>query len=83
MKMYDIFILNNHIFMATVSVPLSKGQQEALDSLVQRKVAPTIAAVMRKALERLVEEEAVAEVLRAYREPTLRGDLQTLVRKIK
>jgi len=47
--------------------------------LVARGVAN--AAVVRRALRLLAEEEAVAAILKADREPTLRGDLNELVEK--
>ena len=69
--------------MSTISVPLSKEEQAQLNTLVESGVAPNRAAVMRKALGKLAEAEAVEAVLRAQREPTLKGDIRTLMRKIK
>lgn len=69
--------------MSTVSVPLNSKLEQSLDYLVKSGVADNRAAVMRKALTRLTEEEAVAVVLRARKEPTLRGDLKDLMKKIK
>ena len=54
--------------MTTISVPLSKEGQEQLDTLVKSGVAPSRAAVMRKALEELAEKEAIEAVLKAERE---------------
>lgn len=68
--------------MSTISVPLSKEHQEKLDHLVGEGIASTRAGVMRKALERLAEDAAVAAVLQASREPTLKGDLKELLKKI-
>ncbi len=68
--------------MSTISVPLSKEHQEKLDHLVGAGIASTSAGVMRKALERLAEDAAVEAVLRAEREPTLRGDLDDLLKSI-
>ena len=69
--------------MTTISVPLSKEHQESLDHLVKSGVAPNRAAVMRKALERLAEEEAIEDVLRAEREVSqgkvLKGNTRTLL----
>ncbi|MEK7511216.1 MAG: hypothetical protein AAB582_03200 [Patescibacteria group bacterium] len=67
--------------MATISVPLSAEQEQRLDSLVKDGVGSNRADVMRRALERLAEEEAISAVLRAEREPTLRGDLRDLLKK--
>jgi putative addiction module CopG family antidote len=69
--------------MATISVPLSPQLESTLDSLVKSGVARTKSEVMRKALELLAEQEAVNAVLQAEREPTLRGDLKLLMKKIK
>ena len=69
--------------MATISVPLNKDHEGALDSLVKSGVGSSRADVMRKALKRLSEEEAVIAVLRASNEPSLSGNLKTLARKLK
>jgi Arc/MetJ-type ribon-helix-helix transcriptional regulator len=69
--------------MSTISVPLNSKLELSLDYLVKSGVADNRAAVMRKALERLTEDEAIAAVLRAEQEPTLRGDLKDLMKKIK
>lgn len=69
--------------MSTISVPLNSKLELSLDHLVKSGVASNRAAVMRKALERFTEEEAVSAVLRASQEPTLRGDLKDLMKKIK
>jgi Arc/MetJ-type ribon-helix-helix transcriptional regulator len=69
--------------MSTISVPLNSKLELSLDYLVKSGVASNRAAVMRRALEHLTEDEAVAAVLRAQQEPTLRGDLKDLMKKIK
>ena len=69
--------------MSTISVPLSKDHEERLDQLVKRGVGSSRAAVMRKALEKLSEDDAVEAVLQAQREPTLRGDLLTLAKRLR
>jgi len=73
--------------MSTISVPLTPQLEESLENLIKSGVAETKAQVMRKALTRLAEEEAVQAVLRAEQEITqgkgLRGDLRTLMKKIK
>lgn len=69
--------------MSTISVPLDSKLELSLDYLVRSGVASNRAAVMRKALTRLTEEEAVEAILRAEREPTLRGNLRDLMKKIK
>ena len=69
--------------MATISVPLSPRLQECLDGLVAHGTGSSRADVMRRALEKYAEDEAVNAVLRAEREPTLRGDLDDLLKKFK
>ena len=69
--------------MSTLSVPLNKNLEEIVNSFVKKGYAPNKAEVMRKALIFLAEEEAVQDVLRAEKEPILRGDLRELIKKIK
>ena len=68
--------------MTTISVPLDSKLSGYLDELVQKSGA-TRAAVMRKALERMAEDEAVSAVLTAEQElrdgKVLRGDLRKLL----
>jgi len=68
--------------MTTVSVPLDAHLANTLDELVLA-YGSNRSAVMRKALERLAEEEAVNAILRASEEPTLTGDLDNLLTSIK
>lgn len=71
--------------MTTISVPLRKDNEEKLDELVRSGVGSSRADVMRKALEKLAEDEAVEAVLRAERElgegKVLRGDLRKLLKR--
>ena len=68
--------------MSTLSVPLNKDLEEIVNSMVKKGYASNKAEVMRKALIFLAEEEAVQDVLRAEKEPTLSGDLKELMKKI-
>ena len=72
--------------MTTLSVPLTKELEARLEELVKSGVGPNKASVMRKALEKLAEDEAVNKVLQAEQELAegkgLEGDLMELVRKI-
>ncbi|HEC32965.1 MAG TPA: CopG family transcriptional regulator [Candidatus Kaiserbacteria bacterium] len=69
--------------MSTISVPLTKEREAKLDNLVKDGVAPNRAAVMRKALDKLAEDEAIEAVFRAEREVTegkiLRGDIRKVL----
>ncbi len=69
--------------MTTISVPIDKNLEAQLDHLVQQEVGSSRADVMRRALKLLSEEEAVRAVLDAMDEPTIRGDLQKLAKKIR
>mgnify|MGYP001564153570 CR=1 FL=1 len=84
LRAYDNIILNYHIlFMSTLSIPLSPEQEQFVESLVKRNIVPNKAEAVRRALRLLAEEEAVAAVLKAEQEPTLKGNLRTLMKKIR
>jgi Arc/MetJ-type ribon-helix-helix transcriptional regulator len=72
--------------MSTLSVPLTPELELEIDKLVKSGFASNKAAVVRRAIERLAEEEAVNAVLMAEREVTqgklLRGDLRKLMKKL-
>lgn len=69
--------------MSTLSVPLTPRLEIEIDRMVKNGVASNKAAVVRRAIERLAEEEAVNAVLFAQNEPTLKGDLRELMKKIR
>ncbi len=73
--------------MSTISVPLNAKLESSLDYLVKSGVADNRAAVMRKALTRLSEEEAIFTLLKSEQEIKdgliLRGDLRKLAKQIK
>ncbi|PIW96662.1 hypothetical protein COZ82_03820 [Candidatus Kaiserbacteria bacterium CG_4_8_14_3_um_filter_38_9] len=66
--------------MTTISIPLDANLANKLDELVIA-YGSNRSAVMRKALERLAEEEAVDAILRAVVEPSLSGNLDDLLAK--
>ncbi len=68
--------------MTTVSVPLPDGMLQGLETLIRQGVASNKADAIRKALQMYLEDQAVQAVLRASQEPSLRGDLDALARKI-
>ncbi|KKU68696.1 MAG: hypothetical protein UX89_C0002G0021 [Parcubacteria group bacterium GW2011_GWA2_47_16] len=68
--------------MSTLSVPLTPQLEEAVNRLVKDGYGANKADVVRKAIKRLSEAEAVNAVLRAELEPTLKGDLRDLIKKI-
>lgn len=67
--------------MTTISVPLPPHLEEFVNKLAKER-GSNKAAVVRSALERLAEEEAVRSVLAAQNEPTLHGDLDELAAKL-
>jgi len=69
--------------MSTISVPLPANLEEFVNRMVKSGNAANKADVVRKALRRMSDEEAVEAILRAEREPTLKGDLVELAKKFK
>ena len=73
--------------MTTISVPLPAHLELVVNNLVKSGCGSNKADVIRRAITRLSEEEAVETVLRAEREigegKGLRGDLRELAKKFK
>ena len=69
--------------MSTISVPLPANLEEFINRMVKSGNAANKADVVRKALRRMSDEEAVEAILRAQKEPNLKGDLDVLARKFK
>lgn len=69
--------------MSTLSVPLPPHLDEFVSEQVKRGLASNKADVVRKALKLLQEEAAVMAVLKAEQEPSIRGNLKKLAKKIK
>ena len=68
--------------MTTITVPIS-GELEALISLlIEQGVASNKADLVRRALRKFAEDQAVADVLEAHREPRLKGTLKDLARSL-
>ena len=68
--------------MATLSVPLTKDLEEFIESQVRLGKLENKAAVVRRALRLLAEQEAIEAVLKADQEPSIRGDLDKLAKKL-
>lgn len=72
--------------MTTLSIPITGEQERFINQLIKSGRAANKAHVVRYALQRLAEEEAVNAVLRAEQEINegkgLRGDLKKLLKKI-
>lgn len=71
--------------MTTLSVPIPFELETFIEQEIAHGRSPNKAAVVRRALHRLAEEEAVQAVLQSEREVAegkiLRGDLRILARK--
>ena len=80
-SLIDAFLKSDNS-MTTISVPLSAELLKALEWLIKEGIAPNKAEAIRKALEKYVEDQAVNAVLRAQKEPRLKGDLDDLARKL-
>ena len=73
--------------MTTLSIPISPELEKFVTGMVEQGHAANKADVVRKALKKLSEDEAVTAVLQAEQEwregKILRGDLDSLAKKIK
>ena len=73
--------------MSTISVPLPAHLEMELNKLVKSGYGINKADVVRRAITRLAEEEAVEAILKAQKEISLgkglSGDLRELAKKIK
>lgn len=68
--------------MSTLSVPLPPELEKFIENQVLSGRAANKADVVRRALTRFSEDEAVSAVLRASEEITLKGDLRELAKNI-
>ncbi len=68
--------------MSTISVPIPHNLEVFIEDMIRRGIAPNKAEVVRQALVRYAEDQAVEVVLRAMQEAKegkiLRGDLDEL-----
>ena len=70
--------------MTTISVPISSQLEDQLKNLIKSGYyGSNKADVIRRAITRMAEEEAVQAVLRAQQEPSLSGDLKKLAKKFR
>ena len=69
--------------MSTLSVPLTPKLEEFIIGQVRSGRAANKADVVRRALSAFSEEVAVQDVLKAMREPLLRGDIRDLMKKVR
>ncbi len=69
--------------MTTLSVPISGELENFIHKMVKSGEASNKADAVRRALRDWQENKALETILRAEREPTIRGDLKTLLKKMK
>ena len=81
-----MIISYHHVIMSTISVPIPTHLETFIERTVRRGIAPNKAEVVRQALTRYAEDQAVEAVLRAQQEirdgKELRGDVRDLLKKI-
>lgn len=68
--------------MSTLSVPLSQEIMQGIEKLVAEGVAENKAELARKAIKFYLEEQAIQAVLKASKEPSLKGNLDDLAKKL-
>lgn len=66
----------------TISVPVSPEMEKQIENLINQGIATNKAVLIRMAIEKYLEDQAVNAVLQAEKEPTLHGDLDELMKKI-
>ncbi len=73
--------------MTTISVPITSKLEESINKLIENGYGSNKADVVRRAITKLAEDEAVETVLRAMQEISegkgLKGDLRELAKKFK
>jgi Arc/MetJ-type ribon-helix-helix transcriptional regulator len=69
--------------MSTLSVPLSGDTLKQIEALIQQGVASNKADLVRKAIDKYIENQVVESILKASKEPRLSGDLDELAKKFK
>lgn len=68
--------------MSTLSVPLSADMLSSLEGLVKQGLVPNKAEAARQAIQQYLDDQAVAVVLKAAKEPNLKGNLDDLAKKL-
>lgn len=68
--------------MSTITVPLTAELMKMITDLIADGKAANKADLVRRALKKFAEDQAVADVLEADLEPRLRGDFRTLMKKV-
>lgn len=80
--MYYSIVLFPSISMSTITVPLTAELMKMITDLIADGKAANKADLVRRALKKFAEDQAVADVLEADRGPRLRGDFRTLMKRV-
>lgn len=68
--------------MSTLSIPLPDEMVNQIKSLIKQGAASNMSDFVRKALQQYLEEQAVQTILKADKEPNLKGDIDELAKKL-
>lgn len=68
--------------MSTLSVPLPADMLKKIEDMVRQGFAANKADLVRRAIDKFLEAQAIQAVLDAEKEPSLRGDLDELAKKL-
>ena len=69
--------------MSTLSIPLPNDMIKAIDQLIKNGVASNKADLVHRALKDYIRGQAIQVALKADKEPTLHGDIDELMKKLK
>lgn len=68
--------------MTTITVPLNEELCRLMEDLLKRGIGANKADLIRQALRKFGEDQAVADVLEAHAQPRLKGSLRDLARSL-
>ena len=69
--------------MSTLSVPVSARMLKHIEDLIKDGVASNKADLVRKAMDKYIEDQVVEGILKAMKEPRLSGDIDELAARFK
>lgn len=67
--------------MSTLSIPVDGETLKRIEMLIKEGNASNKADLVRKAIDRYIEEQAIEDILKAAKEPRLEGDLDELAKR--
>jgi len=68
--------------MTTLSIPINSDLELFITKMIKKGRGSNKADIVRQALERFKDEEAINAVLKAQAEPNLSGDIKGLMKKL-